>query len=471
MSENEIYSGTGAGSNTTGTYNGNNNATSNNNVNTGSNLYGEYYTSNNKPSSDRGDNSHDKKKKKTNSFFTKLMLSISLGLFFGLFAGIGFLAVQQSSNFFEEKVDVGAFEENIENNANIEESKSGIKITNAEDVRVISSDVSDVVEEAMPAMVSIVNNFSQKGTDFFGYDYSSPEVAAGSGIIIGESENELLIVSNQHVVAEATTLDVTFIDGSTVQAQLKGSDSDIDLAVIAVPLNLLSEETKSTIAIATLGDSDALELGHPVIAIGNALGYGQSVTNGIVSALDREITMQNGTTGTFIQTNAAINPGNSGGALLNVKGEVVGINSNKIGGEIVEGMGYAIPISAAKPIISDLMMQTTKNKIEDGKIGYMGITRQTVTSQYSQLFNIPVGIYVKTVEDNSPADIAGMLPGDVITKFDGNRITTDEELLNLLQYYAPDTTISVVVSRVIDGEYQDVELSILLSERPDQVGY
>ncbi len=464
MYENEIYSGTGAGPNTT------NNVTNNN---TGSNLYGEYYTSSNHSFNDRG-NIPPEKKKKNSSVFTKIMLSISLGLFFGLFAGIGFLAVQQSSSFIESKIDVGAFDDNIGNNTsantNAEESKSGIKLTNAEDVRVVSSDVSDVVEEAMPAMVSIVNNFTQTRVDFFGQNHLSDEVAAGSGIIIGESENELLIVSNQHVVADATTLDVTFIDGSTVQAQLKGTDSNIDLAVIAVPLNLLSEETKATIAIATLGDSDSLELGHPVIAIGNALGYGQSVTNGIVSALDRQVTMQNGTTGTFIQTNAAINPGNSGGALLNVKGEVVGINSNKIGGEIVEGMGYAIPISAAKPIISDLMLQKTKSKVEDGKVGYMGITRQTVTPQYEQMFNIPVGVYVRTVEENSPADIAGMLPGDVIVKFDGNRITTDEEFLNLIQYYAPDTTVSMVVNRVIDGVYQEVELTITLGERPDQLG-
>ena len=469
MYENEIYSGTGAGSNTGP--NATNNVT---NQNTGSNLYGEYYTSSNHSSSDRG-NIPQEKKKKNSSVFTKIMLSISLGLFFGLFAGIGFLAVQQSSDLLESKVDVGAFENNIENSNsdsnNIEESKSGIKVTNAEDVRVVSSDVSDVVEEAMPAMVSIVNNFTYTSTDFFGQNHLSDEVAAGSGIIIGESENELLIVSNQHVVAEATTLDVTFIDGSTVQAQLKGSDSDIDLAVIAVPLSLLSEETKATIAIATLGDSEALELGHPVIAIGNALGYGQSVTNGIVSALDRQVTMQNGATGTFIQTNAAINPGNSGGALLNVKGEVVGINSNKIGGEIVEGMGYAIPISSAKPIISDLMLQKTKSKVEDGKVGYLGITRQTVTPQYSQLFNIPVGVYVKTVEANSPADIAGMLPGDVIVKFDGNRVTTDDEFLNLIQYYAPDITVSVIVNRVVDGEYQEVELTIILGQRPDQMGY
>lgn len=433
-------------------------------------FYNEYETS---PVFQQEDGKKKKEpgERKQGSYFRKAVLTVSLGLFFGLFAGIGFFAVQQATGVTgDSNGKEAALSQNVDGAANTnvtaDETKSGIKVTDTSTVRVVSSDVSDVVYEVMPAMVSIVNNFTQTGTTIFGQTYSQDSAASGTGIIVAESEKELLIVSNHHVVSDATKLEVTFIDGSTAEAQIKGSDSDMDLAVIAIPLESLTEETKNAIAIATLGDSDALKMGEPVIAIGNALGYGQSVTNGIVSALDRAITLEDGSTGTFIQTNAAINPGNSGGALLNVNGEVIGINSNKIGGTVVEGMGYAIPISAAKPIIAELMLKETRTKVEDGQVGYIGITLQTITEQFSQMYKMPQGIYVTGVEDGSPAKEAGILPGDIIVDFDGEKIQSYEDLQSVLQYYRAGSTAKIVVKRPQNGEYQSIEMDITLGSKP-----
>ena len=335
----------------------------------------------------------------------------------------------------------------------------------ATNVTYVESDVSDVVEKVMPAMVSIVNNFTETA-NVFGQQYTQEEAASGSGIIVGKTDDELLIVSNNHVVESADTLNVTFIDGSEAQAQVKGLDSDMDLAVIAVSLNDLSDDTKNAITVATLGSSDDLKLGEPVIAIGNALGYGQSVTNGIVSALNREITLENGATGTFIQTNAAINPGNSGGALLNMNGEVIGINSNKIGGTAVEGMGYAIPITSASPIIADLMERQTRTKVAEDEVGYIGISPQEVTSQISQMYNMPEGIYVVSVEEGSAAANAGIMKGDIITKFDGSSISSYSDLQKTLQYYAAGDSATITVQRPQNGEYVSVELNLTLGSRP-----
>lgn len=494
MYENNIYSGGGAGPNTSGTYgtNGTSNGNSMNNSGNGSGYNGSYggYGGNNSYSGQDGYKAEsssqyntyptvdpvsekpeqDHKGKKKGGYFRKTMLSVSLGLFFGLFAGIGFFAVQQTSNMAapaaDDKTVVSQNVENGGSNNAANESQSGIKLTDTSSIRVVSSDVTDVVEEVMPAMVSIVNNYTATQTDIFGQSYRQDVAASGSGIIVAESDKELLIVTNHHVVADASKLDVSFIDGSQAEAQIKGMDSDMDLAVIAIPLDSLSEETKNAIAIATLGDSDTLKMGEPVVAIGNALGYGQSVTNGIISALDREITLEDGSTGTFIQTNAAINPGNSGGALLNVNGEVIGINSNKIGGSVVEGMGYAIPISVAKPIIADLMLKETRSKVEDGQVGYMGITMQKITDQFAQLYNMPQGIYVTGVEEGSPAQQAGIFTGDIIVKFDGEKITSYEDLQEILQYYAAGSTATVTVKRPQNGQYESIDLTITLGTKP-----
>jgi serine protease Do len=462
MYENDNFSGYETGNeNTTGTFSGVSAAGS-------ANGYTTYQMG-----GSTGSNTEPKNPKKHGGYFRKAMVSVSLGLFFGLFAGIGFYAVQQGTGMLKTGTDIAVVDE-VTSEAATESSQSTPQL--ATNVTYVESDVSDVVEKVMPAMVSIVNNFTETA-NVFGQQYTQEEAASGSGIIVGKTDDELLIVSNNHVVESADTLTVTFIDGSEAQAQVKGLDSDMDLAVIAVSLNDLSDDTKNAITVATLGSSDDLKLGEPVIAIGNALGYGQSVTNGIVSALNREITLENGATGTFIQTNAAINPGNSGGALLNMNGEVIGINSNKIGeviginsnkigGTAVEGMGYAIPITSASPIIADLMERQTRNKVAEDEVGYIGISLQEVTSQISQMYNMPEGIYVVSVEEGSAAANAGIMKGDIITKFDGSSISSYSDLQKTLQYYAAGDSATITVQRPQNGEYVSVELNLTLGSRP-----
>lgn len=455
MYENDNFSGYETGNeNTTGTFSGVSAAES-------ANGYTTYQMG-----GSTGNNTEPKKTKKHGGYFRKAMVSVSLGLFFGLFAGIGFYAVQQGTGMLKTDTDTAVVSE-VASEAATESSQSTPQL--ATNVTYVESDVSDVVEKVMPAMVSIVNNFTETA-NVFGQQYTQEEAASGSGIIVGKTDDELLIVSNNHVVESADTLTVTFIDGSEAQAQVKGLDSDMDLAVIAVSLNDLSDDTKNAITVATLGSSDDLKLGEPVIAIGNALGYGQSVTNGIVSALNREITLENGSTGTFIQTNAAINPGNSGGALLNMNGEVIGINSNKIAGTtvegMVEGMGYAIPITSASPIIADLMERQTRTKVAEDEVGYIGISLQEVTSQISQMYNMPEGIYVVSVEEGSAAANAGIMKGDIITKFDGSSISSYSDLQKTLQYYAAGDSATITVQRPQNGEYVSVELNLTLGSRP-----
>ena len=458
MYENDNFSGYETGDeNTTGTFSGVSAAGS-------ANGYTTYQMG-----GSTGSNTEPKTPKKQGGYFRKAMVSVSLGLFFGLFAGIGFYAVQQGTGMLKTGADTAVVDE-VAAEATTESTQSSVQ--SATNVTYVESDVSDVVEKVMPAMVSIVNNFTETA-NVFGQQYTQEEAASGSGIIVGKTDDELLIVSNNHVVESADTLTVTFIDGSEAQAQVKGLDSDMDLAVIAVSLNDLSDDTKNAITVATLGSSDDLKLGEPVIAIGNALGYGQSVTNGIVSALNREITLENGSTGlengstgTFIQTNAAINPGNSGGALLNMNGEVIGINSNKIGGTAVEGMGYAIPITSASPIIADLMERQTRTKVAEDEVGYIGISPQEVTSQISQMYNMPEGIYVVSVEEGSAAANAGIMKGDIITKFDGSSISSYSDLQKTLQYYAAGDSVTVTVQRPQNGEYVSIELNLTLGSRP-----
>ena len=458
MYENDNFSGYETGNeNTTGTFSGVSAAES-------ANGYTTYQMG-----GSTGNNTESKNPKKHGGYFRKAVVSVSLGLFFGLFAGIGFYAVQQGTGMLKTGTDTAVVDE-VTSKAATESSQSTPQL--ATNVTYVESDVSDVVEKVMPAMVSIVNNFTETA-NVFGQQYTQEEAASGSGIIVGKTDDELLIVSNNHVVESADTLTVTFIDGSEAQAQVKGLDSDMDLAVIAVSLNDLSDDTKNAITVATLGSSDDLKLGEPVIAIGNALGYGQSVTNGIVSALNREITLENGSTGlengstgTFIQTNAAINPGNSGGALLNMNGEVIGINSNKIGGTAVEGMGYAIPITSASPIIADLMERQTRTKVAEDEVGYIGISQQEVTSQISQMYNMPEGIYVVSVEEGSAAANAGIMKGDIITKFDGSSISSYSDLQKMLQYYAAGDSVTITVQRPQNGEYVSIELNLTLGSRP-----
>ena len=406
---------------------------------------------------------------KVASYFRKALLCASLGLFFGLCAGVGFYAVKQVSGDTEkvtsaESAVESTVDKNQDNQAVGTNAGGQVTATSQQTITMVDTDITGVVESVMPAMVSIGNEYKEEYS-YFGQTFSQEAESAGSGIIVGENDTELLVVTNYHVVEKADKLTVTFIDNTVADAQLKGTDASMDLAVLAVPLDSLSQETLAQVVVAELGDSESLQLGEPVIAIGNALGYGQSVTNGIVSALNREIQLSNGSTGTFIQTNAAINPGNSGGALLNLKGEVVGINSNKLGGDVIEGMGYAIPISAAKPIISELMLKETKTKVDSNDVGYIGFQPATVTPEISQMYGMPQGVYITRIIEGSPAEKAGLAKGDIITAIDGNTVTSYEDLQEEMQYHASGTTIEITIQRnTVDG-YQEMKFNVTLSSR------
>lgn len=332
----------------------------------------------------------------------------------------------------------------------------------------VAYDVSPVVEMVMPAMVSIINNYTETLQSFFGQSFTQEGASSGSGIIIGENETELLIATNYHVVEGTNRIEITFIDGSVAEAFIKGTNPDMDLAVVSVKLDSLSEETKAGIAVASLGNSDELKLGQPVIAIGNALGYGQSVTTGVVSAIDREISIEEGSSGRFIQTDAAINPGNSGGALLNMAGEVIGINSSKIGGSAIEGMGYAIPISAAQPIISDLSLQTTKIKVDESERGFLGVSIYEVTTSDSQRFGMPLGVYIGEFAQDSAAKAGGMQIGDIIVGFDSFKIQSYADLQEALQYFSAGTTVTIEVKRVQNRAYESVFLEVTLAKKTQQ---
>lgn len=403
----------------------------------------------------------------------KVVLSVSLGLCFGLFAGIGFYAVSLGTErFFPAESGNTVITELPDDTVNdpAEKQPGEKEVGTANYVTYVVDDVSEMVEEVMPSMVSIVNNYESTVMSFWGQSYSEPGVASGSGFIVGETDEELLIATNNHVVEDAQTLEITFIDNSTAEAVIKGADTDMDIAVVAVPISSLSKETLNSISVARLGDSDSLKMGMPVVAIGNALGYGQSVTNGIISALDREMTSEDGSTGTYIQTNAAINHGNSGGALLNMNGEVIGINVARIDDSLaisVEAMGYAIPISAATPIIEELMARKTRiEKVDEDQMGYMGITMQTVTDEISDMLGIPKGVWVTEVTEESAAEAAGIKVGDIIVKFDGQRISSNSDLLDTIQYFKAGETVTITVKRARDGKYTEYDLEVTLGSRP-----
>lgn len=392
-----------------------------------------------------------KEKKPKSGYFKKAAVAISLGLFFGICAGAGFYAVDSATGMLKDRQSEGG---TLPYTGTVEETNDSAQAQqdmteNSTDNGTVVMDVREVVKEVMPAIVSINNTFTTTETSFFGQQMTSENTATGSGIIVGESDTELLVVSNYHVVEGADELAVQFVDGTEAQAQIKGSDSSMDLAVIAIPLDKVDAVTKDAIAVASLGDSDSLMVGEPAIAIGNSLGYGQSVTTGVISALNRVINLaaSNGTTSdaAFIQTDAAINPGNSGGALLNMKGEVVGINSNKIGGSAVEGMGYAIPISAAKPIIEDLMLRQTRDKVSENEKGYLGISQLTVVQDMAEAYGMPKGVYVSQVYEGTGAEAAGIVKGNIITEFDGNKITSSEDLVRVMEYYSKGDTVNVTI--------------------------
>ncbi len=431
-----------------------------------------------------------KKEKKSNGTGKKIVLGICLGLLFGIFAGLGFTAVTTASDML--KAELGIEEKLLDDTSEAEvqeEEKTQETISNTVSAQMVTApapttmvtDVTEVVKAVMPAVVSVNNKYIEK-TSFWGQEYSSEAVSTGSGIIVGQNDTELLLVTNYHVIASAEELTVQFCDGKQVKAQTKGSDSDKDLAVIAVQLADIESETMEAIAIATLGDSDALTVGEPVIAIGNALGYGQSVTTGVVSALNRAIMMEadygseygyfeDNSAGdkeinTFIQTDAAINPGNSGGALLNIKGEVIGINSNKIGGSAVEGMGYAIPISDAQPIIEDLMSKETRLKVDEEDKGYLGITGIDVVDEYSEIYGMPKGVYVSSVSEGTGADEAGLIKGDIITALNGEEVESMDDLKNELAYYGAGETVTLTIMQGSPTGYQAKDVDVTLGKVP-----
>lgn len=332
----------------------------------------------------------------------------------------------------------------------------------------VLTEVSDVVEQTMPSVVKITNIGTQTYQSFFGQSGTYESESNGSGIIIGQTEEELLVVTNQHVVSGADKLTVIFIDEESCEANVKGTDSEKDLAVIAIPISSIKEDTLSQIKVATLGDSDNLKVGEPAIAIGNALGYGQSVTVGVISAKDREVTTEN-STNKLIQTDAAINPGNSGGALLNIAGEVIGINSVKYSSTEVEGMGYAIPISDASPIINELMNKETKTKVDEDQQSYLGISGVDITSDVAQTYNMPKGVYVAQVVEDSPAEEAGLKKGDIITKIADVSVTSFDELKAELEYHAAGTTVQVEILTQAKGSYgyETKTIDVTLAKKED----
>ena len=427
----------------------------------------------------------DKPKKKMKSRFWAIVGS---GLLFGLCAGVMIWGVGQfmpkfsgtrsddlgaatsaeisdNTDAVQEASTVGNTAEADPVDTALSDLQQGTDIAvtqTGSETKAVVTDVTDVVDTVMPSVVSIFGTYAVT-ENFWGYAVKQEETGSGSGIIVGENEEELLLVTNNHVVADSTSLSVQFIDESTYDAVVKGTDADADLAVIAIKLSGLSTATKSAIRIATLGDSDTLKVGEPAIAIGNALGYGQSVTTGVISALNRDYSVdEDGNTQALIQTDAAINPGNSGGALLDVNGEVIGINSNKIAGTKVEGMGYAIPISTAKPIIAELMNKQTRTPVEQNKRGYLGISGLNVDSQVQEMYGIPVGVYISRVYEGTAAQKAGLKKGDIIISCDGETVETMEGLSTLLDSMEAGTSVQIGVMMSVDGGYQERILEVTL---------
>ena len=349
-----------------------------------------------------------------------------------------------------------------------------------------SLDVSEIVSEALPSIVSITTKAVQEVQNYFGmygmYGYAPQQQeqeveGSGSGIIVGKNDDELLIATNYHVVEGADTLSVAFTDGNAVEASVKGFDEERDLAVVSVSLDDVEDDTMDAISIANIGSSDDLKVGEQVVAIGNALGYGQSVTTGIVSAKNRRMDSDNNTVTdgsddssdgvNLIQTDAAINPGNSGGALLNMEGEVVGINSAKLASTEVEGMGYAIAISDVTDILQNLMNETSRDKLDDSEHGVLGIEGSSVSSEAVQMYGIPAGVFVKEVTEGGAADKAGLKANSVITEFNGKTVSSNNQLIEYLSYYEPDEEVELTVQVPHGTSYKEETVKVTLDENTD----
>lgn len=406
------------------------------------------------------------KEKKPRKKMPKAVAVTGLALLFGVVSSAAFL----TSNIIGERIlglddssqSTSTSSKTVNSNATLSQTSS-----------VITSDVSDIVDKVMPSIVSITNMSVEEVQSFFGGVTQQTSESAGTGIIISQNDTELLIVTNNHVVEGSDTLTVTFDDAISVEANIKGTNSEYDVAVIAVPLDSIPNDTMDAISVAALGDSTSLKVGEPAIAIGNALGYGQSVTTGVISALNRSVSETDQQTGQtvessakLIQTDAAINPGNSGGALVNVNGEVIGINSSKLVGETVEGVGYAIPISDVSDLIQELMNQETKTKVDSADQGVIGITGMDVPAEYSQQLNMPNGVYVTEVSPNGGAAAAGMTRGCIITAINGTSVDSMSALQEQLQYYAKGETVTLTIQvPQTNGEYAEQNVEVTLGAK------
>ena len=432
-----------------------------------------------------------------NSFGKKAATAVALAVIFGLVAGAVFQGVNIAADKYRGN-DSGTTIGKTETVTGTEDSTgSSSADSTVKDIVAESGTVAGVAQATMSSIVAITSVSVQEIPSFFGYGTRQYQSAgSGSGIIVGENDSELLIATNNHVVSGATTLTVCFAgsdvvgaeeetqamasSGSTgfssdgdvdvdnaVSAKIKGTDEENDLAVVAVEKSDIPDETMEEIKIAQLGSSDDLVVGEQVVAIGNALGYGQSVTSGWVSALNRSISTEDGEASGLIQTDAAINPGNSGGALLNMNGEVIGINAAKYADSQVEGMGYAIPISKAEPILEELMNRETRDKVEDSsKVGYMGVKAADLTTEAIQMYNMPAGAFVTEVTEGGAADNAGIKKGDIIVKLDGQKVSGKDDLVDKLQYYEAGENIEVVISRANSGEYKEQTIEVTLGSKP-----
>ena len=425
----------------------------------------------------------------------KLGTTIGLAVVFGLVAGIVFQGVNLTTERFletdtEQKNQVETAQLTKETTADSKDTQ------NSADSSEVTGSVASVAKTAMPTVVAITSVSIQEIPYYFGFGFSSRSTqqysseGSGSGVIVGENDDELLIATNNHVVSGATTLNVCFMGSDVVSAEqetaetaaddsadinvedavsakIKGTDESNDLAVIAVAKADIPQDTLSEIKIAQLDISDDLEVGEQVVAIGNALGYGQSVTSGWISALNRTISTDDMTGSGLIQTDAAINPGNSGGALLNMKGEVIGINSAKFASNAVEGMGYAIPISKAQPILEDLMSRETRDKVDSSEASYLGINPLDLSAEVTAMFDMPEGVFVSSVSTGEAADNAGIRKGDIITGFDGQTVTGRDDLNDKMKYYAAGETVDITIARAQNGQYVEQTVQVTLGSRPD----
>ncbi len=458
-----------------------NNQSSNNNSG-----YPEYYYSQNIPNGNYQQTINAApvppagKTKKKGGFGRKAASVACLGLVFGVTAGAVFSvpAALATKELGETKREIQQMQESLNastvGKASLSTTADSLNASNALYNNSASANVTAIANNCLPSVVSITNKSVTEVRTMFG-TFQQDAQSSGSGIIIGENDTELLIVTNYHVVSGSSELSVVFSydedsdEPSLVSAKVKGYEADKDLAVIAVSRDDITDEMRSKIKIATVGDSSNLVLGQEVVAIGNALGYGQSVTTGIISALGRDVTVSDENGGTItnklIQTDAAINPGNSGGALLNMNGELIGINSVKVASSSVEGMGYAIPISDVQSIIEELMLKETRDVVTEDKKGYLGISPIDVTTEIYETYGMPIGVYIETIYDDSPAKAAGLMKGNIITKFDGQTVKTREQLVSLLNYYSAGETVEIIAMVQSDNGYVEKSFQVTLGTK------